>query len=335
MAFETGVNYLARRPDEMDDGAFVAAVAERADSGILLDLHNVYTNAVNGRQTVDEFVAQLPLERVWEVHLAGGFWMDGYWLDAHSGPMPASLFRSSEGDRVPIAEPRVRSSSRSTRRSSSPRASTRSAGSSNCSGSCGRCGVVMLTRELRAGGTGLVAVERRPVTPAAWEMALGSLVIGRRPEHDLGIELSEDSGVALLQKLALEFRASMIASNLRRTTRLMILALGENVFRMILAEYRNRVTPQMFAATEARAFAQFIQELGVSVPQLAEVLEFELAVLETLLDGRTRLVRFEFDPLPMLLALGDGRLPDEPGRSGLFEIEITPDTARAIERSLS
>ena len=90
-AFETGVNYLARRPDEMDDGAFVAAVAERADSGILLDLHNVYTNEVNGRQTVDDFVAQLPLERVWEVHLAGGFWMDGYWLDAHSGPMPASL----------------------------------------------------------------------------------------------------------------------------------------------------------------------------------------------------------------------------------------------------
>ena len=147
--------------------------------------------------------------------------------------------------------------------------------------------------------------------------------------------LRETAGVALLQKLALEFRASMIASNLRRTTRLLMLALGEDVFRMILAEYRSRVTPKMFAATEARAFAQFIQELGVNVPQLAEVVEFEVAVLETLLDGRTRLVRFEFDPLPMLLALGDGRLPDEPGRAGLFEIEITPDTARAMERSLS
>jgi hypothetical protein len=127
----------------------------------------------------------------------------------------------------------------------------------------------------------------------------------------------------------------MIASNLRRTTRLLMLALGEDVLRTILAEYRRRVTPQLFAASEARAFAQFIQELGVNVPQLREVVEFELAVLETLLDGQTRLVRFEFDPLPMLLALGDGRLPDEPGRSGLFEIEITPDAARAMERSLS
>ena len=137
--------------------------------------------------------------------------------------------------------------------------------------------------------------------------------------------------MALLQKLAMEFRASMIASNLRRTIRLLILALGEDVMRMILSEYRNRVTPQMFAATEARAFARFLDDLGVGVPQLAEVLEFELAVLETLVDGKTRLVRFEFDPLPMLLALGDGRLPDEPGRVGRFEIEVTPDTARELE----
>jgi hypothetical protein len=75
--------------------------------------------------------------------------------------------------------------------------------------------------------------------------------------------------------------------------------------------------------------------LGVGVPQLAEVLEFELAVLETLVDGKTRLVRFGFDPLPMLLALGDGNLPTEPSRIGPFEIEITPDTARTIDASHS
>ena len=62
-----------------------AAVAECADCGILLDLHNLFANGVNGRQSVEEFIAQLPLERVWEIHVAGGVELDGYWLDAHSG----------------------------------------------------------------------------------------------------------------------------------------------------------------------------------------------------------------------------------------------------------
>jgi uncharacterized protein (UPF0276 family) len=335
LAIETGVNYLAARPDEMTDGEFVATVAERADCGILLDLHNIYTNAVNGRQAVEEFVAQLPLARIWEIHLAGGFWMDGYWLDAHSGAIPGALF--DQAKEIVSGLPHLGAIIFEIYPSF-----VDSVGVDEI------CRQLDLLRELwsvrgRHADTGTRA---RPTyvrqqsggesaSPAVWEMALGSLVIGRSPEHDLETELSADSGVALLQKLALEFRASMIASNLRRTTRLLLLALGEDVFRMLLAEYRRRVTPQMFAATEARAFAGFLRDLGVNVPQLAEVMEFEVAVLETLVDGQARLVRFDFDPLPMLLALSDGRLPDEPGRAGRFEIEITPDTARALERSLA
>jgi uncharacterized protein (UPF0276 family) len=88
---ETPVSYLRPRADEIPDGAFVAAVAEAADCGILLDLHNVWTNARNGRQPVDEFLAQLPLDRVSEVHLAGGLERGGYWLDAHSGGLSPEL----------------------------------------------------------------------------------------------------------------------------------------------------------------------------------------------------------------------------------------------------
>ena len=55
---------------------------------LLLDLHNIFANALNGRQTVDDFLSQVPRYRVWEIHLAGGFEMDGLWLDAHSGAIP-------------------------------------------------------------------------------------------------------------------------------------------------------------------------------------------------------------------------------------------------------
>ena len=69
---ETGVSYLRPRPGELSDGAYIAGVAERADCGILLDLHNLLTNERNGRQPVSEVLDELPLERVLEVHVAGG-----------------------------------------------------------------------------------------------------------------------------------------------------------------------------------------------------------------------------------------------------------------------
>jgi len=63
-AIENGVSYLRRRPDEMTDVEFIAAVAERADVGILLDLHNAYANERNGRGTMASLVEALPLDRV-------------------------------------------------------------------------------------------------------------------------------------------------------------------------------------------------------------------------------------------------------------------------------
>jgi len=82
---ETGVSYVAPGDDELLDGDFLRELSERADCGILLDLHNVWANEHNGRQPVQELLASLPLERVLEVHVAGGFEFGGYYLDAHSG----------------------------------------------------------------------------------------------------------------------------------------------------------------------------------------------------------------------------------------------------------
>ncbi|MCW2528432.1 MAG: hypothetical protein JWM76_3292 [Pseudonocardiales bacterium] len=88
---ETPTNYLQPVPGDLNDGEYVAAIAEQADCGILLDLHNIWTNQRNGRQSVADFLAELPLERVWEVHLAGGFETNGYYLDAHVGPIDPEL----------------------------------------------------------------------------------------------------------------------------------------------------------------------------------------------------------------------------------------------------
>jgi hypothetical protein len=65
--------------------------------------------------------------------------------------------------------------------------------------------------------------------------------------------------------------------------------------------------------------------LDLRVPHLAKILEFERAVLATNIDGQTRIVEFDFEPLPLLRAIAEGRLPTEPPQKGAFEIEITPE----------
>jgi uncharacterized protein (UPF0276 family) len=100
VAFETGVNYLAATNEGLDDGEFFSAVALASGSGILLDLHNLWCNERNGRQSVAEVLAQLPLNRVWELHFAGGMYESGYWLDAHSGAIPSEVIQIA-ADLVP------------------------------------------------------------------------------------------------------------------------------------------------------------------------------------------------------------------------------------------
>jgi uncharacterized protein len=323
VAVETGVNYLRPRPDEMSDGAFVAAVVNSADCGLLLDLHNIFANAVNGRQPVDEFLSHLPLDRVWEVHLAGGFEMDGFWLDAHSGPIPEPLFDIAR--RVISTLPNLKAIIFEMFASFVPIFGFDAI----------RIQVEKLHElwELR----GKTRAEAAPVltwqpgmlngdaSPVVWERALGGLVIGRSPQEELAQQLANDPGVAVINRMVCEFRASMIVNVLRLTARFLMLALGVDIFRTILEDFWAKTPPQQYASSEAEAFSEYLIALDLKVPQLAKLLEFERAVLATLTDGQSRIVTFDLDPLPLLRALAEGHLPEIPAQSGLFEIELTTD----------
>ena len=78
----------------------------------------------------------------------------------------------------------------------------------------------------------------------------------------------------------------------------MMLALGTDVFRAILEDFWSKTPPQLFASAEAEAFAEYLRSIDLKVPQLAKILEFECAVLATLVDEQPRVTAFEFDPLP-------------------------------------
>src|SRR6185436_18731961 len=81
IAVETGVNYLRTIPGQINDGRFMREVVEKADCGILLDLHNILTNQINGRQSMEDFLGEIPLERVVELHVAGGKMRGNFYID--------------------------------------------------------------------------------------------------------------------------------------------------------------------------------------------------------------------------------------------------------------
>lgn len=73
---------------EMSEAEFVREVIEATDAGLLLDLENVHANSVNHGYDPLEHLERLPLDRVVEVHLAGGVMRNGQYADSHTRPVP-------------------------------------------------------------------------------------------------------------------------------------------------------------------------------------------------------------------------------------------------------
>ncbi len=73
---------------ELAPGAFIAAIAGAADCGIVLDVENLHADAWNLGTDPAAVIAALPVERIVEVHLAGGRRHANAYVDSHDGPVP-------------------------------------------------------------------------------------------------------------------------------------------------------------------------------------------------------------------------------------------------------
>jgi uncharacterized protein len=88
------ISYLVEIPGgEMTEAQFIGEIAEKSDCGLLLDLTNLYINSTNHGYDIDRFLAQLPLERVVQLHFVGGYWHDGVLIDSHSESTPAEVWQ--------------------------------------------------------------------------------------------------------------------------------------------------------------------------------------------------------------------------------------------------
>jgi uncharacterized protein len=328
-AIETGVSYLRPRSDELSDGAFVAKIAQGADCGILLDLHNIWTNERNGREPVLNFLREIPLERVWEVHLAGGFEEEGVWLDAHSGEVPRDLLEVSR--HVLPQLPNLRSLTFELYPSF-----------------LGRVGLDRLRAELRAIRGVWDSRDRAPAgvlcfatgartepietggpaaLPKEWEDALAGLVLGATASGDT-FGLASDPAVRVYRDLLGRFRSSMAVRVLKLSCRLIVLSKGRRELEQLLEGYWRTAPPTLFSSDEGAGFGAYLLALDSDIPWLREVIEYELAVSQTLVYEEPRVATFGFEPFAVLNAPSAGVLPTSPPAVGSYEVEIQPEPTK-------
>jgi uncharacterized protein (UPF0276 family) len=302
VAFETGANYLRPQPGEMPDGEFWRAVSEAADSGVLLDLHNLWCNELNGRQRVLDVIEQLPLERIWEIHLAGGMSLSGYWLDAHS-------------DR--IAEPLVELAAEVIPRLPNVGALMYELLPEHFA-ALGIDGVEEQVSELAAlwalrapskvtpgqrnGSLELTSDDLATVN--AWENSLYRAITGTSP--------ADDPGIDIYRELVSDFRRGALARTMHYTLTLLLLELGSQGTAELLDTFFRACPAESYHAVEADNFARFLLQRPnfiASIPYLREVLGYEHALIRATVHGSDSLIEWTADPTAILQSLDRGEQP--------------------------
>jgi len=92
------VSYYAAHPaaagaPPMDEADFVAAVLEEADCDLLLDVNNVYVNAVNHGYDAHAFLARMPGLRIASYHVAGHYdEAEDLKVDTHGAPVKCDVW---------------------------------------------------------------------------------------------------------------------------------------------------------------------------------------------------------------------------------------------------
>ncbi len=92
---ENPAHYLPQLPTDPsvgDEFGLMAAILEQGNCGQLLDLHNLYCNAVNFGFDPFGALDRIATDRVVEIHVAGGHELDGFRMDSHNGATPEAVW---------------------------------------------------------------------------------------------------------------------------------------------------------------------------------------------------------------------------------------------------
>jgi uncharacterized protein len=76
---------------EMSEGELYCEIVRATGCALLLDVGNLYANAVNAGVSPRALLESYPLDAVEMLHVAGGTWEGGFYFDTHAHPIPAEV----------------------------------------------------------------------------------------------------------------------------------------------------------------------------------------------------------------------------------------------------
>ncbi|MDZ7694635.1 MAG: DUF692 family protein [Balneolaceae bacterium] len=252
------MNYLKPQEFEITDGQFINEVAEQADCYILLDIHNLLSNQKNGRQKLFDALSQIDLHRIIQVHLAGGFYFDGYYLDAHSGVSSTEVLEVFE--KVVRILPNLKGITFEMLSDYLPSVRNEDI----------RKQLEIMNLVWEGRGKDVSAISSEPVndksseitTPALkdYERELGLLGIRKKQSTDVPSldYLNHDKGVKIIQSLTEKFRKSQLVSIAKLSSRYIMLKYGEEVFEQIFSAYCVNNYPCLFASDNGVLFSEYL-----------------------------------------------------------------------------
>ena len=87
MIIENLSSYVTYQSSIMSEWEFYNAVVEQADCGMLLDINNIYVSSFNHEFNPLAYIDSVPVERVYQFHLAGHSHYGGIIIDTHDHPV--------------------------------------------------------------------------------------------------------------------------------------------------------------------------------------------------------------------------------------------------------
>lgn len=89
--------YAIMPGSDLDEGAYLTAVCEEANCGLMLDVNNVFVNAFNHGLDANQLLHSMPLTRVGQMHIAGHLDKGTFLLDDHGHPVVDGVWELYRG----------------------------------------------------------------------------------------------------------------------------------------------------------------------------------------------------------------------------------------------